>query len=429
MTGLTKQAQPLLLQHLEARFKKCQTDALYSLRQLGWKRFQELGLPHRTQDAFKYVSLHDLHTLIIDQSFNASIIDRECFASEILPESRHSYLVFVNGSFAPELSDFSALSSQIKVLSFAKAMQSHATFLQHHLRQQMQIEQDPFAALNLALHSNGVFIYIPPKIVIDTPIQCLQIITDEVSFAAPRIQVVAGAHTQTEWVVSCLDCKNETVLHLPLLDFTLEENAQVRAYSVESNQAHRWQFSSLRAIVKKQASFYATYVGAGSKTSRLHAHVCLKGEESKTELKGLWNLCAKSSSHYHLTVEHKAPNTCSLQHFKGILRDFSQSSFEGKIRVDSEAQGTRAYQLNNNLLLSRGAIANSKPNLEIFADDVKASHGATVSQLNEDELFYLYTRGLSPSKAAEMLLSAYLQEIIQEVPYAYLVDKILRDVL
>lgn len=429
MTGLTKQAQPLLLQHLEARFKKCKTDVLYPLRQLGWKKFQELGLPYRTQDAFKYVSLYDLHTLIIDQSFDAPIVDRKCFASEILPESKHSYLVFVNGFFAPELSDLSALPSQIKILSLKEAMRSHTAFLQHHLQQQMQIEKDPFAALNLALHSNGLFMYIPPKVVVDAPIQCLQITTDKASFAAPRMQIVAGAHTQTKWIFSCLDCENEAVLHLPLLDFTLEEKAQVRAYSIESNQEHRWQFSSLRAIVKKQASFHAMHVSAGGKTSRLHAHVCLKGKESNTQLKGLWNLSAKSSSHYHLTVEHKAPDTCSLQHFKGILRDFSQSSFEGKITVDSEAQGTRAYQLNNNLLLSRGAIANSKPNLEIFADDVKASHGATISQLKEEELFYLYTRGLSPSKAVEILLSAFLQEIIQEIPYPSLVEKILRDVL
>jgi Fe-S cluster assembly protein SufD len=130
-----------------------------------------------------------------------------------------------------------------------------------------------------------------------------------------------------------------------------------------------------------------------------------------------------------MTVEHKAPNTCSLQHFKGVLHDCSQSSFEGKIKVDSEAQGTRAYQLNNNLLISRGAIANSKPNLEIFADDVKASHGATVSQLNEEELFYLYTRGLAPDQAKEILLNAYLQEILREIPYTHLVQRILRDIL
>lgn len=428
MIGLTEQAPPLLLQYLEMQFKKLlETSALRPLRTLGWKKFQELGLPYRTQDAFTYVSLRDLHTLAIDQSFDTPNIGKEYFDCEIFPESKHSYLLFVNGRFVPELSDFSALPPQIRILSLSEAVQSHGAFLQQHIHQQIQTEQDPFAALNLALHSNGLFMYIPPKVIVRTPIQCLQIITE--SFAAPRMQVVSGAHTQTKWIFSCSDYTNNAVLNLPLLDFTLEEAAEAIVYSVEPSQVNRWQFSSLRAIVKKQASFHTMHVSGGSKTSRLHAHVCLKGEESKAQLKGLWNLFAKSSSHYHLTVEHKAPNTSSLQHFKGVLHDFSQSSFEGKIKVDSEAQGTRAYQLNNNLLLSRGAIANSKPNLEIFADDVKASHGATVSQPNEEELFYLQTRGLSPDQATEILLSAYLQEIVQEIPYPYLVEKILRDVL
>lgn len=427
MTGLTKQAQTLL-QHLEAEFEKLkQADTLRSLRQLGWKKFQELGMPCRSQDAFKYVPLHDLHTLLLDQELDALEIDKTYFESEILPESRHSYLVFVNGCFKPHLSDFSALPPQIKILSLADAMHSYAAVLQHHLQQQIQKEQDPFAALNLALHSDGLFMYIPPKIVVNTPIQCIQIVTEKAPVAASRVQVIAGAHTQTQWVFSYLDHKNDAFLNLPLLDFTLEEAAEVHAYSVEYHKEHRWHFSSWRAILKRKASFHAVHLSAGGKVSRLHAHICLKEKESKTQLKGLFNLAGKSSAHCHLTIEHKAPDTSSLQHFKGILNDCSRSSFEGKIKVDSEAQGTRAYQLNNNLLLSRGAIANSKPNLEIFADDVKASHGATISQLSKDQLFYLETRGLSPIEAKEILLRAYMQEIIQEIPYKSLVEKILRE--
>ncbi|MGB7128432.1 MAG: Fe-S cluster assembly protein SufD [Candidatus Rhabdochlamydia sp.] len=428
MTGLTKQKQPLLLQHLEAQFEKLKTaDALSSLRQLAWKKFQELGLPNRAQDAFKYVSLHELHALIIDQISDIPEVDKEHFEPEVLPESKHSYFLFVDGCFHPNLSNFSALPPQIKVLSLSGAMHSHKAFLQNHLQQQMQREQDPFAALNLALHSNGLFVYIPPKIVVNTPIQCLQVVTEKAPFTAPRMQIVAGAHTQTKWIFSYLDHKSDAYLSLPLLDFTLEESAEVHIYSAEYHKEHRLHFSSLRAALKKNASFQAMHLSAGGRVSRVNAHICLKEKESRTQLKGLFNLCGKATSHCHLTVEHKAPDTSSLQHFKGILNDFSRSSFEGKIKVDSEAQGTRAYQLNNNLLLSTGAIANSKPNLEIFADDVKASHGATVSQLNEDQLFYLETRGLSPIEAREMLLNAYAQEIIQEIPYRSLKEQILRE--
>ncbi|MDR2539036.1 MAG: Fe-S cluster assembly protein SufD [Chlamydiales bacterium] len=428
MTGLTKHAQLSLLQHLEAQFEKLKTvDELSFYRQLAWEKFQELGLPNRTQDAFKYVSLQELATLAIDQTYNRPEVDRKQFESEILPESKHSYFLFVNGCFHLNLSNFSALPPQIKVLSLSEAMHSHKTFLQHHLQQQLQREQDPFAALNLALHSNGLFIYIPPKIVVNTPIQCLQMITEKSLFMAPRMQIVVGAHTQTKWIFSDLGYKSDNYLSLPLLDFALEEKAEVRAYSIEYHREHRWQFSSLRAILKKNATFHATHLSAGGRVSRLNAHIYLKEKESETQLKGLLNLSGKAASHCHLTVEHQAPDTSSLQHFKGILNDFSRSSFEGKIKVDSEAQGTQAYQLNNHLLLSSGAIANSKPNLEIFADDVKASHGATVSQLSEDQLFYLKTRGLSPIEAREMLLSAYAQEIIREIPYRSLIEQVSRE--
>lgn len=427
MTGLTRE-QPLLLQYLKAKFEQLKTaDALNFYRRLAWEKFQELGMPNRAQDAFKYVSLQGLATLAIDQTCDSPEIDKEQFESEILPESKHSYFLFVNGYFCPNLSDFSALPSQIKILSLSEAMRSHKAFLQYHLQQQIQREQDPFAALNLALHFNGLFVYIPPKIVVNTPIQCLQIVTEKASFTAPRMQIIAGAHTQTKWVFSCSDHKSDDYLSLPLLDFVLEEKAEAYGYSVEYHKEYRWQFSSLRATLKKNASFHAMHLSAGGKVSRINACIYLKEKESKTQLKGLFNLTGKATSHSHLTVEHQAPDTSSFQHFKGILNDFSRSSFEGKIKVDSEAQRTRAYQLNNNLLLSSGAVANSKPNLEIFADDVKASHGATVSQLSEDQLFYLETRGLSSIESREMLLSAYAQEIIQEIPYRSLIEQILRE--
>lgn len=429
MTGLTKQEQPLLLEQLEAQFKKLKVvDALCSLRQLAWKKFQELGMPDRTQDAFKYVSFNKLHTLAINQACNTPEIDKKYFESAILPESKHSYFLFINGCFHPNLSDLSALPPQIRILSLSEALHSHKAFLQNHLQQQIEKEKDPFAALNLALHTNGLFVYIPPKIVMNAPIQCLHIVTEEVSFTAPRMQIVTGAHTQTKWIFSCLDHKSDAYLSLPLLDFTLEEAAEVYVYSVEYHKECRWNFSTLRATLKKNASFNTVHLTAGGMVSRLNAQVCLKEKNSKTQLKGLFNLYLKATAHCHLTVEHKAPDTSSLQHFKGILNDLSRSSFEGKIKVDSEAQGTRAYQLNNNLLLSPQSIANSKPNLEIFADDVKASHGATVSQLSKDQLFYLETRGLSPIEAREMLLSAYAQEIIQEIPYRSLTRQILREI-
>jgi Fe-S cluster assembly protein SufD len=135
-----------------------------------------------------------------------------------------------------------------------------------------------------------------------------------------------------------------------------------------------------------------------------------------------------SQSHTHVFVEHAAPHARSLQKFKGVLKDIAQSSFEGKIFVRPVAQKTEAYQLNHNLLLSEGAIANAKPNLEIFADDVKASHGATFSQVDEEQLFYLKSRGLSSMDATQLLIRGFMQEMIDQIPIASVRHGVEKDV-
>lgn len=161
----------------------------------------------------------------------------------------------------------------------------------------------------------------------------------------------------------------------------------------------------------------------GGKAVRQSYCIQLKGENSEVNLSGLWMLDGNRTAHTHAIVDHEAPRTRSMQRFKGVLNDHSQSSFEGKILVRAEAQKTEAYQLNNNLILSQGSIANSKPNLEVFADDVKASHGATVSQLEEEQLFYLSTRGIDPILARRLLIGGFCREMIDKISYDSLLKK------
>jgi Fe-S cluster assembly protein SufD len=149
--------------------------------------------------------------------------------------------------------------------------------------------------------------------------------------------------------------------------------------------------------------------------ARHSLRVHIQGENADALLQGLWHQKKSSQTHTHVFVEHAAPHAKSLQKFKGVLKDTAQSSFEGKIFVRPEAQKTEAYQLNQNLLLSDAAIANAKPNLEVFADDVKASHGATFSQVDDEQLFYLKSRGLSPEAASRLLIRGFMQEMIDQI--------------
>ena len=167
--------------------------------------------------------------------------------------------------------------------------------------------------------------------------------------------------------------------------------------------------------MKRDSQFTSHLVTNGSETVRYDYAVQLKGENGVAHLNGLWMLNGSSEAHVHVLMEHASPYCESLQHFKGALDGSSRSSFEGKILVRQEAQKTNSFQMNNNLLLSPGAQANSKPNLEIFADDVKASHGSTVGQLDDEELFYLRTRGYTKSEAEGILTQGFLRDIIEKI--------------
>ena len=251
------------------------------------------------------------------------------------------------------------------------------------------------------------------------PVQCLHVVTgSNPRFVASRLNIVLGAQSKMRWIASYHSLHSD-VSHLmtPATEISLDEGASLNWLNVLDAMPAGWHLESVRAVLKKNARLDAFSVTTGAKANRQSYRVELKGENSEANLNGLWMLSKNRTAHTHAIVEHEAPHTRSMQLFKGVLNDVSQSSFEGKILVRPEAQKTEAYQLNNNLILSQGALAYSKPNLEVFADDVKASHGATVSQLDDEQLFYLSTRGIGEIEARKLLIGGFCREMIERIPY------------
>ncbi len=393
-----------------------------AFREKSWARLLELGLPTKSDEAFRYVPLRELYKASFGLSPFAPM-EKESFADAILPECVHSYLVFVDGHFSPVLSDLSALPPQIVLLPLEEAMRSHGSFLQQHLARSLKEENDPFALLNLALHQKGVFFYLPPHLQMPCPVQVLHLFSGKQAVVScPRLHLVLGAQSKLSCVTTSYG--QGTQLFVPATEITLEEGAKLEWIQAVECPADSWQLESVRASLKKNARLCARNFTFGAKAVRQSYRIVLKGEEASADLNGLWVLKGNHTAHVHAVVEHEAPSTRSMQLFKGVLSDASQSSFEGKILVRKEAQKTQAYQLNKNLILSQGAIANSKPNLEVFADDVKASHGATVSQLNPDQLFYLSTRGIDRITAQHLLVSGFCREMIEPIPYHSLFQRL-----
>jgi len=386
-------------------------DPLKGVREKAWDHFLELGLPGKKQEAFQYVPLKQIYNKNFRLIPETTLTQKE-ITSKIYPESRRSYLVFVNGYFRPELSDWSGLPKQVVILPLLEAVRSYGTFLQNRWSKTLREETDPFSILNLALHPQSVFVYIPPKIVLNDPIQCLYLGKERDLLSLPRVQVFAASQSEVSWIssVETTGWMNEVI------DVALEDGALFK-YATITGRASGWLTSFLSGSLKRSSRFHAWSVMSGGEVSRYSTRLVLNGENGEALLQGVWMLKEQHQAHTHVIMDHAAPHCRSLQKFKGVVADISQSSFEGKILVRNPAQKTEAYQLNHNLILGDHAIAYSKPNLEIFADDVKASHGATVTQIDEEQLFYLNSRGIGSADAKHLLVQGFCREIIDQIPF------------
>jgi len=356
-------------------------DPLVTYRKKGWDRFESIGLPKAKQEAFQYLT---------KKLQFPKLAERKSLSMEAVKG-----LVFVDGYFEES---FSKVPNPMVCLPLENAVKSYGLFLQNRYASLLAGERDPFAALNGAFQGRGVFLYIPPKC--KAALHLVQMHTCN-DMTSPRLHIYLGRNAEldlTQISQGLSGFSNSAI------DFVLDSGAKLSF--LDRSEGH---FQAIRATLKRDSKLKSVHLG---KMLRHSIQMELAEENSEAELFGLCRLNGDAESHVHVLMEHAAPHTRSRQHFKSVLREKSRFSFEGKIHVRPVAQKTEAYQLNNNLVLSDEASANSKPNLEIFADDVKASHGATVGQLDAEALFYLRSRGLGLEQARDWLIEGFCKEIL-----------------
>ncbi len=346
-----------------------------------WDSLEKMGLPTKKWDSFKYVSLKTL-----------------C-ESSFIP---------VVGKF-PKEEGVVFLTQEEGVVSLTQeeAMRSYGALLQKSFAENMATEKSPFALLNGALSEEGQFLYILPGKIVELKWDFLL----SEGMRVPKIEVFVGKGSTLTISMKCIG--EGSYFYNPYLQLILDEGANVKVNEHLEHSSVGFAMHTLRVRLKRDAKLEVFTFSKGAKCERHDFQVVLSGENSEVDLKGLSLPSGKDEIHQFITVRHEAPNTRSSQHYKTALMDQGCSSFEGKIYVEKEAQKTDAYQLNNNLLLSPKAKAMSKPNLEVYADDVKASHGATCCQPKEEELFYLRSRGLSRKDAKWHLARGFCQELMK----------------
>lgn len=388
-----------------------------------WNRFLELGMPTKKLPGYQYLPLMQL----TQESFelvSLPSLTKEEVLSYIHPEARHSYLLFLNGRYVPALSDLSGLPNSVVVLPIKDALNSYTSFLQSRLSRILFEETDPMAVVNVALNQMGLFFYVPPKLTIRQPIHALHLITsDKAALLTPRIELFVGEGSEVQWLDEQKSLSDTPFFTNRMLDIALEQSAIFHHTSIIQGSSNSWSFDGLRATLKKGSQLKSFALSTGGKSVRQDYRVALTGEGAACDLRGVACVTDNRQAHIHVHMDHQAPHCESMQLFKNILNGAARTSFEGKIYVHREAQKTQAYQLNKNLLLSDRAMANSKPNLEIFADDVKASHGATFAQIDPYQLFYLTTRGIDPKQAKTLLLSSFYLEMIQGISDEWIYEK------
>ncbi len=361
-------------------------DPLLNYRKKGWDRFQRIGLPKPKQEAFQYLT--------------RKFADFPKWAERKLQTyAPVDGLLFVDGFFEEESSK---VPQPIICLSLEEAMRTFGLFLQNRWGLSIGQEKDPFAALNGAAFGKGAFLYLPPKC--KAKLSLRQLYSQD-EMASPRLHIYLGKEAELT-----LEQTREGVSGFSnvVLDWVLEAGAQATFIDRAGGD-----FQAVRAILKRDSKLKAIFLGSPLRNS---LRVELVEENAQAELLGLARLEGTEEAHIHAEVEHIAPHARSRQHFKSVLKESSRFSFEGKILVRPAAQKTESYQLNNNLILGSEAVANAKPNLEIFADDVKASHGSTTGSLDEEALFYLRSRGLGLEEARECLLEGFCREITDHAP-------------
>jgi Fe-S cluster assembly protein SufD len=384
---------------------------LNNLRANAIAQFERLGFPTTRNEEWKYTNVGP----ILKHEFRAAttaptVANLDNFT---YPESRESQLVFVNGVCAPELSSLSAIPAGVTICNFADADQK---LLSQYLATQIDYHNDAFSALNTAFASDGAFIVIPRGKVVEAPIHLLFITTEANTISHPRVVVVAEEGAVATLIESYVALNDDAVYCTnAVTEVIVNRDANLTHYRLQEESTNAFHIATTQVQQDSKSTYTSYAISLGGDIARHTLNVKLDGEHCESTIDGLYVVTGKQHCDNHTTIDHAQPHCNSHQLYKGILHDKARAVFNGKVFVQIGALLTDARQLNKNLLLSANAHVDTKPQLEIYADDVKCAHGATVGQLDEDELFYLRSRGLQPETARALLTYGFAEDVISKI--------------
>jgi Fe-S cluster assembly protein SufD len=409
-------------------------DWVRKLRSASWEAFERAPMPTTRLEEWRYTDLRKKLDLDAFQSSNGAPApdDPSAWPERLrttMDEDREAagHIVLIDSHVVHADIDPDLAAQGVILGSLRDAIDGQDDVVRAHLGSCVPAEDGKFEALNLALWADGIFLYVPSNVRIELPIRVTRWVSEPGTAHLTRVLLIAEPHSQVSYVDEIVsDDFPQPTYTSTVVEVVARDGATVRYAAVQRLGRGAFYHSMQRTLASRDASVDTLNVGLGASVSRVDLNARLQGPGGSSDMLGLYFGDGDQHFDFNTSQDHEEPNTSSDLLYKGALDGNSRSVFRGIIRVRPGAQRTDAYQTNRNLLLSEGARADSLPNLEIEADDVKCSHGATVGQLDSESLFYLMSRGLDRVTAERLVVLGFLGEVLARLPLGGVVEKVTR---
>lgn len=388
------------------------------VRESAMDRFDLLGFPTVKDEDWKYTNLAPLTKENLEPTFDQQAITKAYADGLSYPETRDTHVVLVNGVFRKELSELGGLESVVVADLFdATGDARYTKLVRSYLARNASYHDRGMTALNTSFLHSGVFVLVPKDVELKTPIQitCIADSPRGNAINFPRILVVAEEKSSAKVVENFVSRADANAFTNAVVEVVVKDGAKVEHTRLQRENHQSTHVGATSVELGRGSSYNSTAINLGAKLARHDVSVVMDHEGAECWVDGLYVVGADQHSDTHSLIDHKAPYCNSHQLYKGIMDDNGRAVFNGKVFVRDGAQKTDAMQTNKNLLLSPQARVDTKPQLEIYADDVKCAHGAAVGQLDKDELFYLQARGINIELGKSLLTYGFAEEVIAKI--------------
>ncbi|MBL6643639.1 MAG: Fe-S cluster assembly protein SufD [Flavobacteriaceae bacterium] len=418
--------EKLLASHLALEERIDLADPVHQTRLESLKTFEQKGFPSRKEEAWKYTSLNPLiredYALFPKSEFT---IQLKKVKKYFLYEIDTYKVVFIDGVYSPFLSDTTHDGLDVCLMSAALSKPKYSHLINTYFNKTTDVD-DSLTALNTSYAHEGAYVYIPKNKVAEKPIEIIHFSSgnEKALWLQPRNLIVVDQNAQVQILERHQSLKEHNVVTNSVTEIYAHKDAFVDYYKIQNDLNSASLIDNTYISQESNSTARVHTFSLGGKLIRNNLNFYLKGTHCDTTLKGVTLLKDQQHVDHYTLVDHQFPNCESHQDYKGVFSDASKGVFNGKIHVDKKAQKTNAFQQNNNILIDDKSTVNTKPQLEIYADDVKCSHGCTVGQLDEDALFYMQSRGIPKKEAKALMTYAFANNVLESVELPILKKRI-----